>query len=250
MININSFSRNIKLNLNRWILNNRFPITTMILLVGLFAFEMFNYTTTDYALKDLLGNLKFAGILWSTLLALAFCLIDFAGIARIFIPGSKSNGIKEDWFLFGAWFLAGTMNTILTWWGVSMSISNHTILSSQIVDGDTIKLVVPIFMAIMVWVTRILLIGSLTYSGQKPLNRNNQRSTRPSINPGVPVSKPQAVSPLSAKGTRLETYNQKSNSHYHNQVKKPDPQYINDGNAFPQSVFQSNSKSQSPSRRF
>jgi len=34
----------------------------LILLVALIAFEMFNYSTTDYALNDLLGTLKFAGM--------------------------------------------------------------------------------------------------------------------------------------------------------------------------------------------
>jgi hypothetical protein len=53
-----------------------------ILITALLAFEVFNFGTTSFALQDVLGNLKFAGILWSTILAIAFCGIDFAGIAR------------------------------------------------------------------------------------------------------------------------------------------------------------------------
>jgi len=62
----------------------------ILLLVALLAFETFNFSTTDFALHDLLGELKFLGIRWSVILAVAFCGIDFAGIARLFCsaPGS------------------------------------------------------------------------------------------------------------------------------------------------------------------
>ena len=63
----------------------------MIILTALVAFEMFNFTTTEYALNDLLGNLKFAGILWSTILSIAFCGIDFAGIARLFTQIGRAS---------------------------------------------------------------------------------------------------------------------------------------------------------------
>jgi hypothetical protein len=49
-----------------------------IIIGALLAFEMFNYSTTQFALNDVLGDLKFAGIRWATILALAFCGIDFA----------------------------------------------------------------------------------------------------------------------------------------------------------------------------
>ena len=43
-----------------------------ILIVGaLLAFELFNYSTTDFALSDLLGDLSFIGIGWATILSLA-----------------------------------------------------------------------------------------------------------------------------------------------------------------------------------
>ncbi len=57
-----------------------------ILISALLAFELFNFGTTSFALQDVLGNLKFAGIQWSAILAFAFCGIDFAGIARLFTP--------------------------------------------------------------------------------------------------------------------------------------------------------------------
>ena len=48
-----------------------------IIVGALLAFEIFNYSTTEFALSDLLGDLKFAGIRWATILSIAFCGIDF-----------------------------------------------------------------------------------------------------------------------------------------------------------------------------
>jgi len=138
----------------------------ILILVALAAFEMFNYSTTDFALKDLMGELRFAGIRWSTILAIAFCGIDFAGIARLFTPQSGSDEPKEVWYLFGAWLLAATMNALLTWWGVSMAITNHTVQSTNVVDAKTMTTIVPIFVAAMVWVIRILIIGSISVAGE------------------------------------------------------------------------------------
>ena len=139
----------------------------IIILVALLAFEIFNYSTTDYALSDLLGSLRFAGVRWATILAIAFCGIDFAGIARLFTPEQGAGEPTEVWYLFGAWLLAATMNAILTWWGVSMAIVNHQMQSTAVIDNATLLKVVPIFVAVMVWLIRILIIGSLSYTGDK-----------------------------------------------------------------------------------
>ena len=147
---------------------------TMIL-GALIAFEIFNYSTTDHALGDLLGNLTFAGIQWSTILALAFCGIDFAGIARLFTPEQGADEPKEVWYLFGAWLLAATMNAILTWWGVSMAVTNHSVQSSSVIDSKTLTSVVPVFVAIMVWVIRILIIGTLSLAMDRLLHPGTEQ---------------------------------------------------------------------------
>lgn len=140
----------------------------IIILTALLAFEIFNFSTTEYALQDLLGELRFVGIRWSTVLSIAFCGIDFAGIARLFTPEQGSEEPKEVWYLFGAWLLAATMNAILTWWGVSMAINNHAVVSTKaVVDQATLTKIVPVFVAIMVWIIRILIIGSLSYAGDR-----------------------------------------------------------------------------------
>lgn len=146
-----------------------------IILTALFAFETFNYGTTHYALSDLLGNLSFAGLSWATILAIAFCGIDFAGIARLFAP--ESGGKRDDgWFLFGAWMLAATMNAMLTWWGVSLAILDHQSSGTAVIERETLLRIVPVFVAIMVWLIRILMIGTFSIAGDRLFAWNSDRA--------------------------------------------------------------------------
>ena len=84
-----------------------------IILIALMAFEVFNYSSTRFALGDILGELAFGPFKWATILAFAFCGIDFAGIARIFTPETGRNEPAEVWYLFAAWFLAAAFNARL-----------------------------------------------------------------------------------------------------------------------------------------
>ena len=200
-------------------------VLPFIIAVALLFFEMFNYSTTDFALRDLLGDLRFFGIQWSVMLSIAFCAIDFAGVARLFTPEDSSNEPKEVWFLFGAWLLAATMNAALTWWGVSMAIANHYVQGSAVVDPGTIQTVVPLFVAIMVWTIRILLIGTISVAGDKFLwgdTRRQSVSSRPSnANQGshLPASGTTSAYPVSPSARHAAGRSQSSNARettYHN----------------------------------
>ncbi len=148
----------------------------VLILAALLAFEMFNYSTTDYALTDLLGNLTFLGLRWATILAIAFCGIDFAGIARLFTPEQGAEEPTEVWYLFGAWLLAASMNAMLTWWGVGIAIMNHNTLGNSLVSRDTLLKVVPVFVALMVWLIRILIIGTFSVAGDRLFSQSDRRS--------------------------------------------------------------------------
>ena len=139
----------------------------VIIILAMFAFEAFNYGTTNYALRDLLGDLRFAGVPWATLMALAFCGLDFAGIARLITQNGREENPKASWYLFGAWLIAATFNAALTWWGVSIAISSHSTLSASLVNTQSLTTAVPVLVAIMVWVIRILIIGSLSSALEK-----------------------------------------------------------------------------------
>ena len=153
----------------------------VIILTALLAFEIFNYSTTDYALRDLLGDLSFIGLPWATILAIAFCGIDFAGIARLFTPEQGRDEPAEVWYLFGAWILAAAMNATLTWWGVAVAIQGHSALGTAILGRETLFKVVPVFVAVMVWIIRILLIGTFSIAGERLFSMADDRLARAPI---------------------------------------------------------------------
>jgi hypothetical protein len=202
------------------------------LIIGaLLAFEIFNYSTTDFALNDLLGGLRFASVRWATILAIAFCAIDFAGIARLFTPQQGENGPKEVWYLLGAWLLAACMNAMLTWYGVSLAIMNHNSLGGSVIAPNTLLTVVPIFVAIMVWVIRVLIIGTFSVAGNRlfsqadihqrtlpvPVMHRVDTPGRPAQSPTVairPAAKPTPESARLPQGRPEPTYHPASMDAY------------------------------------
>ena len=162
-----------------------------ILVGALLAFEIFNYSTTDFALTDLLGSeLKFAGVRWATILSLAFCGIDFAGIARLFTPEKGNEEPTEVWYLFGAWLLAAAMNACLTWWGVSLAVMSHQVTGSALVSQATMTKAIPVFVAIMVWLIRLLIIGTLSMAGDRIFSMGTRASERPLSKAMRPATNP------------------------------------------------------------
>ncbi len=147
---------------------NRGAAWGVMIIGALVSFEIFNFSTTQFALHDMLGDLTFAGMKWSSILAIAFCGIDFAGIARIFTPEQGRDEPAEVYYLFGAWLLAAGFNACLTWWGVSVAITNNANLqSSAVMSTATLVRVVPIFIAGMVWLVRLLIIGTFSLAGDR-----------------------------------------------------------------------------------
>ncbi|MBI5841709.1 MAG: hypothetical protein HZB19_16580 [Chloroflexi bacterium] len=156
---------------------NRGAAWGLMIIGALLAFEIFNFSTTQFALLDVLGDLKFAGFRWATILAIAFCGIDFAGIARIFTPEQGRDEPAEVYYLFGAWLLAAGFNATLTWWGVSIAIVSHNSLGSDaVLSSGTLTKVVPIFVAAMVWLIRVLIIGTFSLAGDRLFTTDEHRA--------------------------------------------------------------------------
>jgi hypothetical protein len=204
----------------------------IIILGALFAFEVFNFSTTQFALRDILGDLAFAGFRWATILAIAFCGIDFAGIARIFTPQQGRDEPAEVWYLFGAWLLAAGFNALLTWWGVSVAIVSHSSAATgAVISGHTLNTIIPVFVAVMVLLIRVLIIGTFSVSGDNLFSmadsqRSNQRpyqsqQSRPSLNqaPSLRTAsslpRPQSYGRPPMKTTSSAPY-EKSEPTYHN----------------------------------
>jgi hypothetical protein len=182
---------------------NRGAAWGMMILGALLAFEIFNFSTTQFALADVLGDLKFAGMRWASILAVAFCGMDFAGIARIFTPQQGADEPKEVYYLFGAWLLAAAFNAMLTWWGVSVAIINHSSQSAgAVISNEALTKIVPIFVAAMILLIRILIIGTFSLAGdrmfstqgQQAYNNNprpvQQQTYRPIVSNQQPILRP------------------------------------------------------------
>ncbi len=169
----------------------------LLFLMALVAFEIFNFDTTRYALDNLLGGVAFAGVRWAAVLALAFCAIDFAGLVRFFLPEEEGAATPVGvWYLMGAWLLGATMNALMTWWAVSLTLLNHD-LGNEVLSRQQLLEVVPIFVAVLVWLMRILFIGAFTVAGswmfefaslhRSPAKRaSRQIGSRPALPQGQP----------------------------------------------------------------
>ena len=174
-------SMSIKLNLLPVILKaaqKRGVIFGGIILSALLAFEVFNYSSTAFALHDILGDLSFGPMSWATILAVAFCGIDFAGIARIFTPEQGRDEPAEVWYLFGAWLLAAGFNATLTWWGVSVAILKHNAEGGILLGQQTMTNIVPVFVAGMVLLIRVLLINAFSVAGDRMFSQADERTSQ------------------------------------------------------------------------
>lgn len=132
-----------------------------LLAAAMVAFQIFNFKATQFALADLLGSVSFVGIRWATILAIAFCAIDVAGLLWFFMLGESPSSNLEAWYLIGAWLLGATMNAFMAWWAVSVTLVDYGPSSGflgQLPLLDTL----PIVVAAMVWLTRIMFIGALS----------------------------------------------------------------------------------------
>ena len=181
---------------------NRGATWGMMIIGALLAFEVFNFSTTQFALADVLGDLKFAGMRWASILAIAFCGIDFAGIARIFTPEQGADEPKEVYYLFGAWFLAAAFNASLTWWGVSVAIVNHASMSGgAVISNETMTKIVPIFVSAMVLLIRVLIIGTFSLAGDRLFTTDERRA----YNNPRPVQGTQAYRPSTQQQPVIRT---------------------------------------------
>lgn len=154
-------------------------VTAVVLAIALIGFEIFNFDTTQYALMDLLSGNRFWGLEWAAILAFAFCSIDFAGLVRMFTPEQTlQKEPKEVWLLLGAWFLGAGMNAIMTWYAVALAIAPRNVGATLITRQDML-LYAPVFVAILVWLTRILLIGSSSVAADRLMHRNGRSLTPP-----------------------------------------------------------------------
>ncbi|GAB4437037.1 MAG: hypothetical protein Kow00120_04220 [Anaerolineae bacterium] len=192
----------------------------LIMVAALAAFELFNYGTTEYALYTLIGDTQVLGMRWASVLALAFCCIDFAGLARIFTPEQGRDEPKEVWYLLGAWFVGASVNAIMTWWAVTNALVTRS-LGNEVLSRAQLLTWVPIFIALLVWLTRILIIGTFGIAGDRLFTLGSQTmSLRGMFNPSRPRQPMQRTTPLQARAPQPRFQPQPQP-----QTQRPEPTY-------------------------
>lgn len=191
---------------------SRKAVVAAILAIALIAFEVFNFDTTQFALRSLLGDVRFGGVFWATILAVAFCAIDFAGLVRIFTPQRGREEPKAVWFLLGAWFLGTIANAVMTWWAVSVTLLSHE-FGNEVLSREQLLRFVPIFVAALVWLTRILFIGAFSVAGEEVFERRQPLKAGTGgggskTQPKAEVVQPAAARPASTQAPKPATSGQ------------------------------------------
>jgi len=106
--------------------------------------------------------------------------------------------------------------------------------------------------SIMVWVTRILLIGSLTLSDQRTTTKSQTRVARPSTHTSVSPRYNSSGSTLTSRGASLQSkVPVQSNLKQPRFSNRPDPEYVSDPtSSIQQPAFQGRSQNNTSVRRF
>lgn len=172
---------------------SKWTVFGLILVSALGAFEAFNYDTTRYAFDTILEG-SFWGFSRSAILAIAFCGMDFAGLSRIFTPETNfKKEPKEVRYLFGAWLVAAMLNGLLTWWAVSVMIINSDAGNAVLNQEQLLTYAAPV-VAVGVFLTRVLIIGTISSAGDHLFNANpsskSSKSSRTQTNKRKPARKP------------------------------------------------------------
>lgn len=160
-------------------LKTRFPaltqsppaaLPTVLSLAALVAFELFHLSTTSFALNNLLGPAPHGGMAWSLVLGIAFCAVDIAGILNLAGNSNPAFRFKGRRWFFIAWVISLVFNIIITWWGLSTAIAIQQVHAGLIIDANLLMQVLPAFLAILLSLVRILIIGALVHIFTAPKN--------------------------------------------------------------------------------
>ena len=69
-----------------------------------------------------------------------------------------------------------------------MAIVSHNVQSAAVINPVTLTRVVPIFVALMVWVIRILIIGTLSVAGEKLLWNDKRPAYSRNTSSNIPLT--------------------------------------------------------------
>jgi hypothetical protein len=175
------------------LLTRKTAVIGLILTIALFGFELFNFDTTRFALSHLMGGSHFWGLEWAGILALAFGSLDFAGLVRVFTPEQElSQESTEVWLMTGAWLVGAALNAAMTWYAMALLIAPlGAEIGATLFTHEQMLQAAPIFIAILVWLTRVSLISSVALTLERLSGTGSKaHSTRSRGSLGLPSQPP------------------------------------------------------------
>jgi hypothetical protein len=125
----------------------------LISIILFLLFELLNFSTTQYALNDILRSSLVASII-----AIIFCGIDLLEISMIYRQEKSDDESAFIWYKSGAWFLAASVNAILSWWGISVLMLKGGIQP----DASSLMKLVPICVAGMMLLFRVYVVNAVS----------------------------------------------------------------------------------------
>jgi hypothetical protein len=160
---------NIKTASHAWNLSS-WMVMGAVILIALGAFEVFNFDTTRYGLETLLNGGSFYGVSWATILAIAACFVDLPGLARLVTEQKGKDEPIEIYVLGAGWLAATLINAALTWWSILSLMTVNPILGNELFPRTLLIKWVPPILASFVWLTRLAIIGAVSFAGDNFLH--------------------------------------------------------------------------------
>lgn len=144
-------------------ISKRMAGTSGIIFLCLLCFEIFSYSSSYEAIDRLTGMTT-----WATMLAFAFCAVDFAGLAKLVMPEMRNLPEMPLFFLSGAWVLSAIGDTSLTWFVVSTqtsTLTRHILVTAGVLSPKFFTTWLPLLVAVFTWGVQVFLvtrIGAIT----------------------------------------------------------------------------------------
>ena len=79
--------------------------------------------------------------------------------------------------LMGAWFVGAILNALMTWYAMALLIAPRNVGATLVEQRDMLYFA-PVLVAVFVWLTRLLLIGSSSIATDRLLHGGSVRSSR------------------------------------------------------------------------
>lgn len=137
-----------------------------IIFLSALAFEVINIATNVAGFESFFGGIKFLGISWAIWATIAFEAADVGCLCYSWDRKFDFRTHPEAGFALTAHFFAGFADAGLSYFAFMMAIGNSVSQMANVVGEKAILTWAPVFLALMIWVIRTLLMGTIVTQGR------------------------------------------------------------------------------------